>query len=102
MASAQAKEVEREMAALIEAGVNPLDADAALTWALALLPAGVALADWVPSPETMQISAEVTRASIADARAAWYADDAVPARFKRLLDASLFAADHRQNAQNIG
>lgn len=76
----------KQVAALIAAGQNPLDAHNQVARFLAKLPAGADPNTYVP--RDVPSSEELTgKAALDDARAAWYGDESVPKRFKRLLDA---------------
>jgi len=78
---------EDQMADLIEAGVDVLDAEKIVAAALAAIPLGEDPATYTQAPMAAARDAEVTEEDIADARADWYASDAVPQRYKRILDA---------------
>jgi hypothetical protein len=78
---------EREINALIDAGIDLQEAQRSVKWVLDNLPSGEDPATWIPSADIL--SAEITQADIADARSDWYAQDFIPPRFKRLLDAVL-------------
>lgn len=78
---------EDQMADLIEAGVDVLDAEKIVAAALAAIPLGEDPATYTQTPMAAARDAEVTDEDIADARADWYASDAVPQRYKRILDA---------------
>lgn len=78
---------EDQIADLIEAGTDPLDAEKIVAAALAAIPMGEDPATYAQTPMAAARDAEITDEDIADARADWYASDAVPQRFKRLLDA---------------
>lgn len=78
----------RQVAALVELGVNPLDAQASVDWVLRHLPADADPATYV-FPDSALIDDLSTRESVADARMAWYGDEDVPAKYKRLLDAKV-------------
>ena len=81
------KWAEDQMADLIEAGTDPLDAEKVVAAALAAIPMGEDPATYTQTPMAAARDAEITGEDIADARADWYASDAVPQRYKRLLDA---------------
>lgn len=75
---------EQQIAALIETGVDPVDAQATINRILAALPEGGNPSTWIaPVPDST-----VTQSDVDDARADWYAKDEIPSRFKRLLDAA--------------
>jgi len=83
---------ERQLRALIDAGWGLADAE--IIVALALKYAPEQDLDGPIDPErVLHVSGEVTAADVADARAAWYASDAVPAKWKRLLDATEVAGE---------
>lgn len=75
-----------QMAALIELGINPLDAQRTVDWVLANLPPGEDPATYI-FPADVLYQDPASDAAIADARADWYAADHIPAKYKRLLDA---------------
>ena len=74
-----------QVQALIDCGVDPLDAENTVKRVLAKLPEGVDPDTWIPPADNGEV--EITEADVEDARANWYASDAVPAKYKRLLDA---------------
>lgn len=78
---------EQQLALLLRLGVDLEDAQAAVDWVIANVPAGVDPATWMPPAELLAADAEVTPEHVDDARVDWYARDSVPTRFKRLLDA---------------
>lgn len=86
MAHPHRRWMEEQITALVEAGVDLADAQRSVNWVLAHLPANADPRVWRPSP---QLLAGIVQAeAIRDARADWYASDAIPPRFKRLLDAA--------------
>ena len=76
---------ESQIAALVEIGVDLIEAQRSVKWVLDNLPEGENPATWMPTAEQMQSA--ITDADIQDARADWYAQDNVPSKFNRLLDA---------------
>jgi len=76
---------EDQMADLIEAGTDPLDAQKIVAAALAAIPMGQDPATYVQPPMMGARDATVTDEDVADARADWYVR--TEARYKRLLDA---------------
>lgn len=76
----------RQIAALIDAGVNAIDAHNQVTRFLAKLPVGADPATFVPH-DTPNSEDLTSRAVQDDLRAWWYSEDSVEARFKRILDA---------------
>lgn len=76
----------QQIAALVELGVNPVDAEASVDFVLRHLPAGADPATYI-LPDTALIDELTTREVVADARVAFYTDEDVPARYKRILDA---------------
>ena len=76
---------ESQIAALVEIGVDLIEAQRSVKWVLDNLPSGENPATWIPTAEQMQSA--ITDADIQDARADWYAQDNVPSKFNRLLDA---------------
>ena len=75
-----------QVAALVELGTNPVDAQASVDWVLRHLPAHADPATYV-FPEHVLVDELTTREVIADARIAFYASDDIPSRYKRILDA---------------
>lgn len=86
------KWAEEQTAALIEAGLNPLDAQQAVQWVLDNAPGAIAPGEWIPTGGDLYEAPDSAEA-VHDSRSAWYAADAVPGKFKRLLDAREDAAD---------
>lgn len=79
---------ESQISALIELGINPIDAQKSVDWVLDNLPHGEDPATYVfPAHALWQEPA--SREAIDDAAADWIAKDSVPARFKRILHARL-------------
>ena len=76
---------EQQIAALVEIGVDLIEAQRSIKWILENLPDGENPATWIPTAD--QMWSEITQSDIDDARADWYASDAVPPKYKRLLDA---------------
>lgn len=73
---------EEQVAGLVNAGVDLVDAQSTVDRVLAVMPEDADPDTWLPD-----LGANLTDADVADARADWYASDAVPTKFKRLLDA---------------
>ena len=78
---------EDQMADLVESGLDALDAEKVVAAALAAIPAGEDPTTYTQTPMAAARDGEITDEDIADARADWYASDAVPQRYKRILDA---------------
>ena len=74
----------KQVQALIDLGHSPLDAERFVTKAEQLT-----VIDGRFDVAQVQALATITDADIADARADWYANRAIPAKFKRLLDAQV-------------
>ncbi|GIV81714.1 MAG: hypothetical protein KatS3mg051_1068 [Anaerolineae bacterium] len=78
----------RQVQALIDVGVHPVDAERAVRWVVDNLPDGEDPDQWIPGLALLvALTAESTDA-IADARGTWYADEAVPNRYNYILDAT--------------
>lgn len=77
---------ESQIAALIELGVNAVDAQKTTDWVLVHIPLGENPATYI-FPAEMLWEEPSSQAAIDDAAAAWMASDSVPNRFKRLLHA---------------
>jgi hypothetical protein len=73
---------EEQVEGLVNAGVDLVDAQATVARVLAAMPEDADPNTWLPD-----LDATLTDADVVDARADWYASDAVPPKFKRLLDA---------------
>jgi hypothetical protein len=76
----------RQIAALIDAGTNAIDAHNQVTRFLAKLPVGADPSTYV-SRDTVSSEDLTSKAVLNDLRSAWYGSDSVEARFKRILDA---------------
>lgn len=74
-----------QVKALIEAGVNPLDAQRSATWVLAHVPVGVDLDTWIPA--TFDMVETLDKTSEADALSVWFSEAEV--KGKRLLSAGV-------------
>jgi hypothetical protein len=81
-----AKWIEEQASALVDAGDDPLDATDWATQAARWIPKGEDPETFVPFLGGE--GGQVTIADIIDARADWYANDDVPPEYKRLLDAT--------------
>jgi hypothetical protein len=89
MATDQAKHrrwADGQVTALVELGVDLADAQRSVKWVLDTMPDDADPATWLPTAAQLERN-PATAESVQDARAAWYASEAVGARFKRLLDA---------------
>ena len=80
------KWADRQLAALLDLGIDLADAQRSVRWALDHLPEGADPDTWIPPDELLERDPS-TPESVQDARTAWYASDAVPPKYKRLLDA---------------
>jgi len=80
------KWADRQIAALLDLGIDLADAQASVQWALDHLPEGADPDTWIPPAERLERDPAAPE-SVQDARTAWYASDSVPAKYKRLLDA---------------
>lgn len=90
MAADQAKHkawADAQVAALVELGVDLADAQRSVKWVLDTMPEEADPNTWIPSAEQLYRDPS-TPESIQDARTAWYASEAVPGKYKRILDAS--------------
>lgn len=77
---------EKEIATLIELGVNPIDAQKRVDWVLDHLPDGADPATHI-FPASELWTEPGAPENVQDAAAAWMESDDTPARFKRLLHA---------------
>lgn len=75
---------DEQVAVLVEAGIDPLDAQRSVRWVLERLPEGADPREWIPSIEQLDAPVD-SEAALDDARADWFAK--VPAKWARLLDA---------------
>jgi hypothetical protein len=78
---------EQQTQALIALGVDAIEAERSVQWVLDHLPPGADPNTYVFAADTL--NEPLDQEAVANARAAWYAGENVPARFKRLLDARL-------------
>ena len=93
------KWAESQIQALISLGIDAIEAERSVTWLLDHLPPGAdprippdGVAPAGGSGQAYVFPAEtldepLDEAAIADARTHWYQADAIPSKFKRLLDA---------------
>lgn len=68
---------------LLEAGVNPLDAQRSISWVLDNVPVGDDPATWIPTAASVAVTLD--KAALAAVRAVWY--ERKETKVKRLLDA---------------
>lgn len=73
----------RQVAALIDAGVNPLDAQRSATWVLAHVPVGIDPDTWMPDANELQVPLD--KVAEADALSVWF--EMAEPKGKRLLSA---------------
>lgn len=76
---------DNQIKSLVALGVDAVDAEQSVKWALDNLQDGVEPDAWVPTAK--QLEERIDDSDVHDARVAWYASDSVPSKFKRLLDA---------------
>ncbi len=86
MSMAHDKWAEKQIRVLIACGLSPQNAQAAIAFAQSRIPAAADPDTFILPPEGMMLEPS-DQAVIADARNDWYQDEAIPNRFKRLLDA---------------
>ena len=79
------KWADSQIGVLTSIGIDLVEAQRSVNWVLNELPDGEDPATWVPP--SYVLDAPIDAAAIQDARIDWYANDGVPPRFKRLLDA---------------
>ena len=89
MSTGRERWVEQQVRTLIGLGADPHDAESAVAWVLNHLPPGADPGHWVVPPDALMRDATIMPEDIQDARVDWYASDAIPPRFKRILDAKL-------------
>ncbi|HSG63298.1 MAG TPA: hypothetical protein VLA24_17875 [Pseudomonadales bacterium] len=77
---------ERQRAALIDAGVHPLDAEIAVQWVIDNLPPGEDPDIWIPARRV--IDNAIDDAGIMDSKAYWLGHENVPSRYRMLLSAT--------------
>jgi hypothetical protein len=80
-----AKWAENQIQALIRIGYDASEAERSVNWVLMHLPPGADPRTYVFPAETL--SEPLDSAAVEGARIAWYTNDAIPNRYKRLLDA---------------
>jgi len=85
-AAAHRKWADGQITALLDLGVDLADAQRSVNFVLDNMPEGADPNTWIPSAELLQQEPSAPEL-VQDARAAWYASDAVPPKYKRLLDA---------------
>lgn len=76
----------KQTATLLKLGVNPIDVERTIKWVDAHLPEGANPATWIPSAQDLN-DGYVSEAAVLDARTAFYMDEDIPERFRRILDA---------------
>lgn len=81
--------IKAQVEALIDLGDDPREAEGFVRGAMALLPPWADPATDLPNPTAAARAAALDAPALFDARVEWYASDAIPARFRRLLDARL-------------
>jgi len=81
------KWADRQIAALLDIGIDLADAQASVQWALDHMPEDADPDTWIPSADLLAAQDPSAPEAVQDARAAWYASDGVSAKYKRLLDA---------------
>jgi hypothetical protein len=79
------KWAESQIQALITIGFDAIEAERSVNWVLQHLPPGADPTTYIFPADALFESLD--EKAIDDARANWYASDAVPAKYKRLLDA---------------
>ena len=79
------KWAEGQIQELIRIGFDAIEAERSVNWVLDHLPPGADPRTYVFPAE--QLSDPLDQLAVTDARIHWYASDAVPRKFKRLLDA---------------
>ena len=80
-----AKWAEAQIQELIRIGFDAIEAERSVNWVLEHLPPNADPRTYVFAAETLM--EPLDEKALADARIHWYADEAVPGKFKRLLDA---------------
>ena len=80
-----AKWAESQIQALIALGIDAIEAEGSINRVLQHLPPGADPRTYVFSAEAL--NEPLDEAAIQDGRISWYADQAVPNKYKRLLDA---------------
>ena len=79
---------EAQMESLMDLGDSALDAMTFVAWVLFVTPAGEDVETYEIPEQVIEARAAITPKDIEAARAEWYASDAIPAEFKRILDAT--------------
>lgn len=80
-----AKWAEGQIQELIKIGFDAIDAERSVNWVLQHLPPGADPRTYIFPAETL--NEPLDERAVTDARADWYASEAVPTKYKRLLDA---------------
>jgi hypothetical protein len=86
------KWADRQIATLLDLGIDLADAQRSVQFVLDNMPQDADPDTWIPPAEMLEHDPSSPE-SVQDARAAWYASDGVPGRYKRLLDAREEKAD---------
>lgn len=76
---------EKEIQALIAAGVNALDAQRSVNWTLNHMPPNADPATWIPAASDLDMP--IDKAAVQDAAAVWF--ERAPVKYKRLLNATV-------------
>jgi hypothetical protein len=80
-----AKWAEGQIQELIKIGIDAIEAERSVNWVLEHLPPGADPRTYIFPAETL--NEPLDQKAVDDARADWYAANAVPNKYKRLLDA---------------
>ena len=80
-----AKWAESQIQALIGIGYDAIEAERSVNWVIMHLPPGANPTTYIFQADTL--SEPLDDKATDDARADWYASEAVPTKYKRLLDA---------------
>jgi hypothetical protein len=80
-----AKWAESQIQALISIGFDAIEAERSVNWVITHLPPGADPRTYIFPAETL--NEPLDEAAVNDARQDWYASSAIPAKYKRLLDA---------------
>jgi len=92
---------ERQKQALIDAGVNPLDAQQAVQWVIDNLPAGADPSTWLPAAHhIIDLVRDAQSDVVIDAKAYWHSDEAIPARYNAILSAQ--PVDDEDEGRDVG
>lgn len=92
---------EQQKQALIDAGVNPLDAQQAVQWVIDNKPADADPDTWLPAPHhIVDLARDAQTGVTTDAKAYWHSHEAIPQRYNAILSAQPVADE--EEGKDVG